>query len=543
MKKKILLMLALVCALSCLFILSASANAVVSEKNIDENGDVVADFLGNYTIDNSSQNISSIDISYKTESGATKEGKLYFVTNLWGSHRQLHSTYIPADFDMSQMVYMPDKIDINGDGSYSYNEQITGTQGDKNLYLKYSSYNEGVFSNTVDVKKQLVKLSYSTYLEYFGPAAYGKVPLTTVTYNGKEAVEGTFFVSPRVTQFYGGNNGSSFGGSASGNINGETGKFTRLVFEERTGSVGFDQYCFCRNVIEEVVFLRGTYNLRNDAIAYLWKEGTNTPCLKRVVVESGAVLNSTISWNVGTYDVVFIGDESSYSAAEFSSCLVNATGNVVFEEICYVYGHTVENDNDCTTALACEDCGEVLENAYDKHDENVTIEYKDGYSSVGCKNVICSRCDYAVTEEAPALFVCNGYSVPEDGKDGIAIGYTINVEAIKEYEKASGKNLKYGVFAVLKDKLGENDIFDKDGKAIANAVVAEVSSNNYVAVEFKITGFTDEYKDLKLAMGVYVITTDDEGSEYSYLQGGEPNEGEKYFFVSYNDVAKKSTVA
>ncbi|MBQ4509948.1 MAG: hypothetical protein II984_04425, partial [Clostridia bacterium] len=99
------------------------------------------------------------------------------------------------------------------------------------------------------------------------------------------------------------------------------------------------------------------------------------------------------------------------------------------------------------------------------------------------------------------------------------------------------------VFAVLKDKLGENDIFDKDGKAIANAVVAEVSSNNYVAVEFKITGFTDEYKDLKLAMGVYVITTDDEGSEYSYLQGGEPNEGEKYFFVSYNDVAKKSTVA
>ena len=115
MKKKLFLMLALVCALSCLFILSVSANAVVSEKNIDESGDVFANYLGDYTIDNSSQNISSIDISYKTESGATKEGKLYFATNLWGSNRQIHSTYIPADFDMSQTVYMPDKIDINGE--------------------------------------------------------------------------------------------------------------------------------------------------------------------------------------------------------------------------------------------------------------------------------------------------------------------------------------------------------------------------------------------------------------------------------------------
>ena len=40
-------------------------------------------------------------------------------------------------------------------------------------------------------------------------------------------------------------------------------------------------------------------------------------------------------------------------------------------------------------------------------------------------------------------------------------------------------------------------------------------------------------------MGAYVITTDDESTEYSYLQGDTPNEGEKYFFVSYNDVAKK----
>ena len=154
----------------------------------------------------------------------------------------------------------------------------------------------------------------------------------------------------------------------------------------------------------------------------------------------------------------------------------------------------------------------------------------------------CTRCDkVSILKEIAPLFVCNGYSVPEDGGDGIAIGYTINVEAVKEYKEITGKSLKYGVFAALKDKLGDSYIFDEDGNEVANSVVAEVSGNNYVAVEFKITGFTDTYKDLKLAMGVYVITTDDEGSEYSYLQAGTPNEGEKYFFVSYNDVAKKST--
>ena len=97
----------------------------------------------------------------------------------------------------------------------------------------------------------------------------------------------------------------------------------------------------------------------------------------------------------------------------------------------------------------------------------------------------CTRCDkVSILKEIAPLFVCNGYSVPEDGGDGIAIGYTINVEAVKEYKEITGKSLKYGVFAALKDKLGDSYIFDEDGNAVANSVVAEVSGNNYVAVEF-----------------------------------------------------------
>lgn len=175
---------------------------------------------------------------------------------------------------------------------------------------------------------------------------------------------------------------------------------------------------------------------------------------------------------------------------------------------------------------------------------NYTVEYGfvgEKYSSDYCAYSTCENCGKKETSVvAGALFTCQGYSTPIDGGGEIAIGFTINSEAIKTYEKISGNTLKYGVFAVLKDKLGNGDIFDANGNAISNAVVAEISNDNYVAVEFKITGFTDDYKDLKLAMGAYVAVNDGENTEYSYLQAGVPNENEKYCFISYGELISKT---
>ena len=93
------------------------------------------------------------------------------------------------------------------------------------------------------------------------------------------------------------------------------------------------------------------------------------------------------------------------------------------------------------------------------------------------------------------------------------------------------------MFAILKDKLGDGDIFAEDGTVAEGAINAEISIYDYVAVEFKIMGFTDAHKNIEIAMGAYVITTDGEATEYSYLQAGTPNANENYVFVSYNDVA------
>ena len=104
-------------------------------------------------------------------------------------------------------------------------------------------------------------------------------------------------------------------------------------------------------------------------------------------------------------------------------------------------------------------------------------------------------------------------------------------EAEFEQEEKLQQEWYYGIIDALLWVIG-----DESGKAIANAVTAEISGDNLVSFEFKITGFKDGNKDLKLAMGAYVAVNDGENTEYSYLQAGTPNENEKYCFVSYNEV-------
>ena len=186
----------------------------------------------------------------------------------------------------------------------------------------------------------------------------------------------------------------------------------------------------------------------------------------------------------------------------------------------------------------CSACYKVYTCNNPEHDlEVVSISYAK-YTENGTKVLKCNTCGLEKAYEAAVspLFNCLGYSTPENERDGIAIGYTVNNEAIKEYENATGKSLKYGVFAVAKGKLGNNDIFGSDGSVADNVINAEISSYEFVSFELKIIGFTDEYKDAKLALGAYVAVTEGETTEYSYIQSGTPNEGEKYCFVSYNDI-------
>ena len=171
------------------------------------------------------------------------------------------------------------------------------------------------------------------------------------------------------------------------------------------------------------------------------------------------------------------------------------------------------------------------------HGDNVTTVTVASYLAPIQKYSTCVECGYGrETGKIPALFACDGYSTPENGRAELVIGFTVNNEAIKEFEQISKKSLEFGAFAALQAKLNGGYIFDENGNAIANSVVAKIEGYGYGMFELKISGFADNQKDIKLAMGAYVITSDGETTEYSYLQVGTPSANENYAFVSYNDV-------
>ena len=176
------------------------------------------------------------------------------------------------------------------------------------------------------------------------------------------------------------------------------------------------------------------------------------------------------------------------------------------------------------------------------HENNVITPVVTTYLVAIQKISTCVECGFEKSAGTiSALFICDGYSIPEDGRTELVVGFSINHEAIKEYEVLAKKTIEFGAFAASQAKLGDNYIFDENGKVLENVVAAKIDGDSYGMFELRISGFTDEQKNIKLAMGAYVITmsvesTEEKTVEYSYLQPITPNDGDKYHFVSYNDV-------
>ncbi len=258
--------------------------------------------------------------------------------------------------------------------------------------------------------------------------------------------------------------------------------------------------------------------------------------------------------------IYYVGTAEELSASTISSVVANATIKsyteykalsdksgvyIVYDySRCEAFNNGVHGEIAATNACVgvCSVCNDTIVNHTEAEKLTIKIEYSN-YAEAGTKTTTCQNesCTYRSTTEAPALFTCQGYSVPTIGVGGIAIGFMVNNEAIAEYTRVTGIILKYGVFAVSKDRLGDNDVFGEDGTAADGVINAEIKRYDFIVFELKIVGFADEQKGTKLAMGAYVAVTDGETTEYSYIQGGTPAEGENYYFASYNDIVSSAT--
>ncbi len=518
------------------------AQTIISEGNIGEDGDIVANVEYSFT---ATKKYYSVDITYTATDGQIKDGKFYYLTSdgLYNNRLQLEGVYVPKDFDLSQTVYIFDKADLNGDGEFSEDEKIKGSNGGGNSQsptMHWRSYqafdNEaGAFiGEQTDVRALVQSLSYPKYMQYFGHWFLCRGgSLKTVTYNGKKAVEGTIIISSRINEIMSNGFGGDGGNTNNSNL---TPDYTRIVFEAREGSVSMGQYAFCRGVVEEVVFLSGRYSFHGqESIAYQLLEGTSTPSLKRIVLDEGTTFGSgTIKWNVGSYDIVYLGSEDGYSYDNYSSCLTNATGSVIYEELCYVWGHTAgENDYDCTTALGCiyagDGCGYLFEEAR-QHVMAEEYTYENGYLKSGTYKNACANegCGHGEESEISPLATSKGYSLEEGTNSGaIVFGITFNREAILAYESYLGTKIEFGLLASNEHESPLND----DASAKTGTVKTSFEDTKYSIFHLKLTNIAKDKWDSQLHLGAYLVI----GNEISYVNNKEISQNSA--LVSYNIVA------
>lgn len=532
MKKKLLLMLIMAFVLGCFFAISAFAEVIISENNIDESGDIVADLICRVE-SSEEQHICSVDITYTTTQGDTKSSKIYYLIGLWKQQnkRQIETIYLPSDFDLSQIVYFFDKIDVDADGQYASNELIRGTRGGAFYIQTYTAFENGSFDGIADVKKTGVQaVSYSKYLTYFGGNTFSScAALNSVTYNGRALEEFACIISPSVEVIMSG----TFGGDGKSlEQNTVSANFARLVFEDRTGSLSFDQYCFTRNELIEIVFGSGRYALNSsDRIALLFKtENSKENCLERVILSKDTVLASgSISWYCGEYDVVVLGTESECASIYEANCkkaLPNAKS--VTYNPCY-FGHTeAEDDGDCTTAVLCVACGVFEYKAPMTHTEGESVEYasyfENGYYYFGCQNEGCNVKEATVL--AP-LFESLGYSYTTFGtKLSVVQGFKINKEAV-EYYISYNPDFEMGFVAAV-NLTNEEIAVDLNGEKVVSGNISLVNN----CANIKISGITEANFDLKVICCLYIIDKE----EIRFLDGGFTKES--LSGISYNDIVK-----
>ena len=489
MKKKLILMLALVAVAVCLFAITANAEQRAGYQQFE------VELLD-----------GSVITVYESATWDQWQGRLNFTDNTY-TEPPLDTEKTYPLLDWSQVVV--------ADFTNGHRKQLNTSTGE--YEVKYGT-NDG-FSMHLNVKNftkanatslKTIKTGNATFI--IGGEILGRFP----------ALEEIIF----------GEKLKDIGWSAF--INNK--KLTNVDFSACTNltTFGFSVFQNCTS-LETVVLPNTLTNISTNVF-------NGCTSLKSVVLSTSltTVAASTFAGCTSLETVSFVGTPSEDLIAAAAAAAPNAT--ITTMTACEAYGHSnMTSVNDCVEQ--CGVCEAIVQKATPNHNNTSAIEYPNGYGSKGMLTYYCTNdgCTHKTTEELPALFTCRGYSVPENGNGGITIGYAVNYDAIEYYEQLTGKTVRYGVFAVLKDRLGSNDIFDAEGKAADGVISADLSASKFTVFQLKIVGFKDEQKDVKLAMGAYVAVTDGGATEYSYLQSGTPNENEKYCFVSYNDVIANSS--
>lgn len=285
------------------------------------------------------------------------------------------------------------------------------------------------------------------------------------------------------------------------------------------------------NSLKKVTIPLGVTSLRS--YQFDWSPG-----IKCVVIHKGvtSIPSNALSLTYYISEVIYTGSETDAVVNDIKAAFSGST--ITYANHCDVYydGAHFEDGNPCV--INCQQCGAVNEPEKNPiHEKTTKMEYAS-FALAGSRNVVCTNegCAYKEATEAPALFECLGYSLQQVENGGFVLGYKINSSAIEEYESISGSSIMYGVFA-SGISVGNSDAVDANGNVISGALGMNLTKFSNAVMQIKITGFaTTEQKNAKIAIGAFVIDTGKDSANISYLQTEEPQNGEKYAFVTYNQI-------
>jgi hypothetical protein len=199
---------------------------------------------------------------------------------------------------------------------------------------------------------------------------------------------------------------------------------------------------------------------------------------------------------------------------------------------CYAFynnKHTVTGTN-CTVADTCKNCQLPIE-AQAEHILSETLTYvsfvQNGVYTRSCTFYGCTAANIKAGDEgssrAPLFNGGEGFSTK--GEDGIAGGYTINVDGVNEYKRING-SLTFGIMVVNPNYYyGKDSFFDTNGKVNTSggALQVEFTNNQYQNVSVSLTGFAGA-EGLSLVIALYVY---DDAESVEFIQSTTTKCGDK----------------
>ncbi len=181
----------------------------------------------------------------------------------------------------------------------------------------------------------------------------------------------------------------------------------------------------------------------------------------------------------------------------------------------------VDSADDCTKDADCKIC--ELENAvkaFATHNYAEFLTYENGYAEAGkysyvCQNAEFCTCGNAYENKFPLFEAPKGFSTK--GEDGIAGGYTININAVNEYKRING-SLTIGIMVVNPSFLdGKESFLDASGKinTTGGALQVDMTENEYKNISISLTGLVGNAENVSLVIALYAY---DEVENVEFIQ-------------------------